>query len=84
MIVMKGERVGTPYLLFTHVDHVISLAAEKNKKATLQHHRLDHLSERGKGILQCKDVLTGMKDVSYDFYENCVFGKQKMVSFNKD
>lgn len=72
---MKDERVGMLYLLFTHVDHVVSLVAEKNEKTTLWHKRFGHLSENGMRILQSKDVLIAMKDASFDFCENCVFGK---------
>lgn len=50
MIVMKGKRVGTLYLLSTQVDHVVSLAAERNEKTTLWHHMLRHLSVSGMRI----------------------------------
>lgn len=75
MIVMKGERVGTLYLLFTQVDHVVFLAAERNEKTILWHHMLRHLSESGMRILKSKDALTYMKDASFNFCENCVFRK---------
>lgn len=35
IVTMKGERVGSLYLLSTHVDYVVFLAYEKNDKATL-------------------------------------------------
>lgn len=81
---MNGEVVETLYLLSRHVDHIVSSAAEKNQKVTLWHHRLGHLSENDMKILQSYDTLTIMKACSFDFCENCVFGKQKRVSNMKD
>ncbi|KAG9453509.1 hypothetical protein H6P81_006413 [Aristolochia fimbriata] len=52
---IKGKAMGTLYPLCTKVDQIVSLAAEKDDKASLWHRRLD-----------------------------CVLGKQKQVSFNKD
>ncbi|KAG9441314.1 hypothetical protein H6P81_017168 [Aristolochia fimbriata] len=73
LTLIKGKAVGTLYPLCTKVDQIVSLAAEKDDKASLWHHRLGHLSESGMRILHSKKVLT-----------DCVLGKQKRVSFNKD
>ncbi|KAK2984273.1 hypothetical protein RJ640_003832 [Escallonia rubra] len=48
------------------------------------HHRLGHLSESGIRILHSKNALPGMKNIQLDFYEGCVYGKQKRVSFQRD
>ena len=49
----------------------------------LWHNRLGHMSEKGMNVLHSKKVLPGLKCVNMDFYESCVYGKQKRVSFVK-
>ena len=41
------------------------------------------MSEKGMKVLHSKKVLPGLKCVNMDFYESCVYGKQKRVSFVK-
>ena len=50
---------------------------------TLWHHKLGHMSEKGMKLLHSKKVLPGPKYVNMDFYESCVYGKQKKVIFVK-
>ena len=49
----------------------------------LWHNRLGYMSEKGMKVLHSKKVLPGLKCVNMDFYECCVYGKQKRVSFVK-
>ncbi|KAG9446485.1 hypothetical protein H6P81_012613 [Aristolochia fimbriata] len=84
LTLIKGKAVGTLYPLCTKVDQIVSLAAEKDDKASLWHRRLGHLSESRMRILHSKKVLTGITNICFDFCEDCVLGKQKRVSFNKD
>ena len=49
----------------------------------LWHNRLGHMSEKGMKVLHSKKDLPGLKCVNMDFYESCVYGKQKRVSFVK-
>ncbi|KAK3032819.1 hypothetical protein RJ639_035425 [Escallonia herrerae] len=84
MVVARGERVGTVYTLSGTHNHSISLAFTENQRTTLWQHRLGHLSESGMKILHSKNALPGMKNIQLDFYEGCVYGKQKWVSFRKD
>ena len=49
----------------------------------LWHNRIGHMSEKGMKVLNSKKVLTGLKCVNMDFYESCLYGKQKRVSFVK-
>ena len=49
----------------------------------LWHNKLGHMSEKGMKVLHSKKVLLGLKCVNMDFYESCVYGKQKRVSFVK-
>ena len=39
------------------------------------------MSEKGIKLLHSKKILPGVKCVNMDFYEICVYGKQKRVSF---
>ena len=41
------------------------------------------MSEKGMKVLHSKKFLPGLKCVNMDFYKNCVYGKQKRVSFVK-
>ena len=41
------------------------------------------MSEKGIKLLHSKKFLRGLKCVNMDFYESCVYGKQKRVSFVK-
>ena len=49
----------------------------------LWHNRLGHMSEKGMKVLHSKKFFPGLKCVNMDFYESCVYGKQKRVSFVK-
>ena len=44
---------------------------------------LEHMSEKGMKVLRSKTILSRLKCVNMDFYESCVYGKQKRVSFVK-
>lgn len=72
------------YVLSSCIDHAVSLTAGKNEKATLWHCILSHLSESGMRILKPKNTFTNMEDVSFDFCEEFLYDKQKIVSFIKD
>ena len=41
------------------------------------------MSENSIKVIHSNKVLLGLKCVNMDFYESCVFGKQKRVSFVK-
>ena len=47
------------------------------------HQRLGNIREKGLRILHCKGMVEGISNSSldFDFYENCVYGKQNQVSF---
>jgi hypothetical protein len=53
-------------------------------ESTLWHNRLGHMSAKGMKLLHSKNVSLGLKCVNMYLYENCVYGKQKRVSFFKD
>ncbi|BBH04062.1 Toll-Interleukin-Resistance domain family protein [Prunus dulcis] len=45
------------------------------------HQRLGHMSEKGMKIMHSKGKLPGLESVGIDMCEDCIFGKQKRVSF---
>jgi len=49
----------------------------------LWNHRLGHMSEKGMQILHSRKLLPDLKQVSLEFCENCVYGKQKRGRFLK-
>ena len=53
------------------------------EKTMLWHQRLGHIEEKGLLILHGKRMVEGMSNsyLDFDFYENCVYGKQNQVSF---
>lgn len=80
MVIAKGDRVGTVYLCPHNTDHSISLAFTGTDTA-LWHHRLGHMSEKAMQIPHSRKLLPDLKQVSVEFCENCVYGKQKKVRF---
>jgi hypothetical protein len=60
--------------------HAIAMDFE----STLWNNRLGHMSAKGMKLLHSKNVLPSLKCVNMDFYEICVYGKQKRVTFLKD
>jgi len=78
MVIVKGEKVGTLYLcngISNYVNYLISI----RENMTLWHNRLGKMSEKGMKILHSRNLFLGLKRVDFDFYENCVYGKQKRV-----
>ena len=47
------------------------------------HNKFEHMSEKGVKLIHSKKVLPSLKCVNMDFFEICVYGKQKRVSFVK-
>jgi hypothetical protein len=80
LVITKGEKVGTLYLCTGNTDSSISLASI-GVDTTLWHHRLGHMSEKGMHILHKINLFPYLKQIDLDFYEHCVYGKQKIVRF---
>jgi len=91
---MREVWIGTLYKLqgSTIVDgcnsYVIPKSGAENlvvsrEKTMLWHQRLGHIGEKGLRILHGKGMVKGMSNslLDFDFYENCVYGKQNQVSF---
>ena len=81
MVIAKGDRIGMLYLCPHNTNYSISVASTETG-ATLWHHRLGHMSEKEMQILHSRKLLPDLKQVSLEFCENCVYGKQKRVRFS--
>jgi hypothetical protein len=68
------------YLCTGNTDSTISLAST-GVDTTLWNHKLGHVSEKGMQILHKRNLFPYLKQVDLDFYEHCVYGKQKRVIF---
>ena len=80
LVIAKGERVGTLYLC-NGISNSVNALTSKGADVALRHHRLRHMSEKGMKILHSRNLLPGLNNVDLDFYENCIYGKQKRVRF---
>ncbi|WCJ44212.1 Retrovirus-related Pol polyprotein from transposon TNT 1-94 [Euphorbia peplus] len=81
MVVARGEKVGSLYVT-DNVCNSIDVVSEV-VNTDLWHCRLGHMSEKGIKVLFSKGLLPGLKSADLGLCEDCIFGKQKRVSFNK-
>lgn len=79
MMVARGKKSGTLYKT-AGANYSIAVAAD-NEIPNLGHRRLGHMSEKGMKIMHSKGKLPGLQSISIDMCEDCIFGKQKRVSF---
>jgi hypothetical protein len=79
-VIEKGENVGTLYLCTGNTDSSIYLSST-GVDTTRWNHRLGHMSEKGIQILHKINLFLDLKQIDLDFYEHCVYGKQKRVIF---
>ena len=80
MVIAKGDRVGTLYLCPHNSDYSFSVSSIEIG-VVLWNHGLGHMNEKGMQILPSRKPLPDLKQVSLEFCENCVYGKQKRVRF---
>lgn len=80
LVIKNVEKVGTLYLAYG-ISYYVNYLTSTRAYTTLLHHRLIHVSEKGMQILHSRDLLLGLKDVNFEFCENCVYIKQKRVKF---
>ena len=72
------------YVVFMSRDTYYYISVSSTKiGATLWHHSLGHMSEKGMQILQSRKLLLDLKEVSLELCENCVYGKHKRGIFIK-
>ncbi|TNV99076.1 hypothetical protein C5H24_12405, partial [Xylella fastidiosa] len=81
MVTAKGKKVGTLYLT-SHGSDTLAVVDSK-ESSNLWHYRLGHMSEKGMKVMQSNGKLPGLESVDIDMCEDCIFGKQKRVSFQK-
>ena len=86
LVVMKARKVGSLYVLhgsiMTGSVAVSSSPMSDSDVTKLWHMRLGHMSEKGLTLLRKRGLLCGQSTGKMDFCENCVFGKQKRLSFS--
>ncbi|XP_075087872.1 putative mitochondrial protein AtMg00300 [Nicotiana tabacum] len=56
---------------------------DHGRDTTLWHRRLGHMSEKGMKLLASKEKLPNLKHIELGLCEDCIYGKQKRVSFSK-
>ncbi|KAE8728454.1 FACT complex subunit SPT16-like [Hibiscus syriacus] len=81
LVIARGKKTGTLYVT-SNLENIIAVA-DADGKSNLWHQRLGHMSEKGMKILLSKGKLPDLKNVDVGLCEDCIFGKQKKVSFTK-
>lgn len=84
LVLLKANRSGGS--LYTLHGSTISGSADvisSTDDTNLWHMRLGHMSEKGMQVLNKEGKLGSHCTGKVDFCENCIFGKQKKVSFQK-
>ncbi|XP_070007635.1 putative mitochondrial protein AtMg00300 [Nicotiana tabacum] len=56
---------------------------DHGRDTILWHRRLGHMSEKGMKLLASKCKLPNLKHVKLSLCQDCIYGKQKRVSFSK-
>ena len=79
----KGVQICDLYKLMgeTQVEEA-AVASSKMVSPTVWHRCLGHISEHGLQLLSNKELLSRFKSVPLEFYEDCIYGKQKRISFS--
>ncbi|KAG8491014.1 hypothetical protein CXB51_014181 [Gossypium anomalum] len=88
LVVMKGQRkIAKLYVLQGSTvtgDAAVAFSSLSDNDITkLWHMRLGHMSENGMTELSKRGLLDGQGICKLNFYEHCVFGKQKRVRFTR-
>ena len=76
-----GKKERTLYMTFGF--RASTSVASSELDVGVWHWRLGHMSEKGIKIMLSKDKLSGLKSIDLNFCEDCVYGKQRRVSFSK-
>ncbi|KAL5757477.1 hypothetical protein ACOSP7_020088 [Xanthoceras sorbifolium] len=81
LVVARGKKCGTLYVT-SNLENIVAVA-DADGKSNLWHQRLGHMSEKGMKTLLSKGKLPDLKAVDVGLCKDCIFGKQKKVSFAK-
>ena len=73
MVLAYGRRIGTLYMTSSPRDTIV--VAEASIDASLWHHRLGHMSEKGMKMLLSKGKLSKLKSINLDMCESFILGK---------
>jgi hypothetical protein len=78
-IIAQGEKTSTLYMTTVMRDTIA--VADASVKADLWHQRLGHMCEKWLKVMHLLGKLPKLKSINIDFCANCIFDKQKWVSF---
>ena len=67
------KKTGTLYMTLSPRDTIT--VAEASIDASLWHHRLGYMSEKGMKMLLSKGKLSKLKSINLDMCESCILGK---------
>ena len=81
LVIARGKKTGTLYVT-SNLENIVTVA-DADGKSNLWHQRLGHMSEKWMKTLLSKGKLPDLKNVDVGLCEDCIFGKQKKVSFTK-
>ncbi|KAE8708014.1 E3 ubiquitin-protein ligase SINAT3 [Hibiscus syriacus] len=81
LVIARGKKTDTLYIT-SNLENIIAVA-DADGKSNIWHQRLGHMSEKGMKTLLSKGKLSDLKNVDVGLCEDCIFGKQKKVSFAK-
>ena len=73
MVLARGKKTNTLYMTSSPRDIIV--VAEVGPDASLWHHRLGHMNEKGMKMLLLKGKLPKLKSINFDMCESCIFGK---------
>ena len=81
LVIARGKKTDTLYVT-SNLENIVAVA-DADGKSNLWHQRLGHMSEKGMKTLLSKGKLRDLKNIDVGLCEDCIFGKQKKVSFTK-
>ena len=79
MVVARGQKLGTLYMMTSYRDMVAIV--ENNEKNELWNNKFGHMSEKGKKMLEKDGKILELKTVKHHTCKSCILRKQKRVSF---
>ena len=81
LVIARGKNTSTLYVT-SNIENIVAVT-DADGKSNLWHQRLGHMSVKGMKTLLSKGKLPDLKNVDVGLCEDCIFGKQKKVSFTK-
>ena len=81
MVVAQGNKTRTLYMTFSCKDTIV--VVDDNFNLDLWNFRFGHMSEKGMKMLSLKGKLLWLIFVEHSLCKDCIFRKQKKVSFSK-